>query len=83
MNRIKRLLKKVDKIVDNIDIQDVINKMKEDKKEEFYLQQNEMKVCYETEEEKYKMTSKNKYSNYEYYNDYEVEGETWTSIKAS
>ncbi len=83
MNRIKRLLKKVDKIVGNIDIQDVINKMKEDKEEEFYLQQNEMKVCYETEEEKYKMTSKNKYNNYEDYNDYEVEEETWTSIKAS
>lgn len=83
MNRIKRLLKKVDKIVDNIDIQDVINKMKEDKEEEFYLQQNEMKVCYETEEEKYKMTSKNKYNSYEYYNDYEMEEETWTGIKAS
>ncbi len=83
MNRIKRLLKKVDKIVDNIDIQDVINKMKEDKEEEFYLQQNEMKVCYETEEEKYKMTSKNKYNSYEYYNHYEMEEETWTGIKAS
>lgn len=83
MNRIKKLLKKVDKIVDNIDIRDVINRMQEDKEEEFYLQHTEMKVCYEMEEEKYKITSKNKYNNYNNYNDYEVEEETWTSLKAS
>ena len=83
MNRIRRLLKKVDKIVENIDIQDVINKMKEDTEAELHLQQSEMKVCYETDNEKYKINSKNKYNNYECYNDYEVEENSWTSIKAS
>lgn len=83
MDRIKRLLKKVDKIIENIDVQDVINKMQADTEEEFYLQQNEMNVSYKTEDEKYKMTSKNKYKDYECYNDYEVEDEIWTSLRAS
>lgn len=52
MDRIKRLLKKVDKIIENIDVQDVINKMQADTEEEFYLQQNEMNVSYKTEDRK-------------------------------
>lgn len=83
MSRIKRLLRKVDKIIENIDIQDVINKMKEDTETELYLQQSEMKVCYQTDNEKYKIASKNKYNNYASYNNYEVEENSWTSIKAS
>lgn len=83
MSRIKRLLKKVDKIIENIDIQDVINKMKEDTETELHLQQSEMKVCYQTDNEKYKIASKNKYNNYASYNNYEVEENSWTSIKAS
>ena len=82
MKRIKKLLKKVNKIVENIDIQDVINKMQLDKEEELCLQQNEIKICYE-DNEKYKISSKNQYNNYEYYNDYDMEEDLWTSSKAS
>lgn len=83
MSRIKRLLKKVDKIVENIDIQEVINKIQEDTEEELHLQQSEIKVCYEIDKEKYKVSSINKYNNYECYNNYDVEEESWTSLKAS
>lgn len=83
MKRIKRLLKKVDKIVGNIDIQQVINKMQEENEEELRLELSEINVCYEIDKSKYKINSKNKYNNYEYYNNYDVEEEAWTSLKAS
>ena len=32
---------------------------------------------------KYRVSIKNKYNNYEYYNNYDMEEDSWTSLKAS
>lgn len=82
MKKIKKLVKKINKIVENIDIQNVIDKMKTDKEEELCLRQSEVKICYQ-DNEKYKINNKNQYNNYENYNGYELEEDLWTSLKAS
>ena len=83
MSRIKRLLKKVDKIVNNINIQDVIDKMQDDIDDELQLQQREMNVYYDINNEKYKIKYKKIYKNYKNYNDYNIGEDLWTSLKAS
>lgn len=82
MKRLKRLLNKVNKIVEDLDIQDIINKIESDEEESFYIQLNELNVYYQNNDE-YKMKIKNKYKNYEEYNDYDMEEYSWTSLKAS
>ena len=82
MKRVKKLLKKVNKIVENIDIKDVIKKIEEDKEEDFSIEVNEIKVYYK-ENEEYKIRPKNIYKKYNEYNNYDMEVNEWTSIKAS
>ena len=82
MKRIKKLLKKVDKIVENLDIQEVIQEIQLDEENNYEIQLNEFKIYYKDNDE-YKVTLKNRYKNYEEYNNYEVEGDVWTSIRAS
>lgn len=82
MKRIKKLLKKVDKIVKNLDIQEVIQEIQLDEENNYEIQLNEFKIYYKDNDE-YKVTLKNRYKNYEEYNNYEVEGDVWTSIRAS
>lgn len=82
MKRVKKLIKKINEIVENIDIQEVIDKMKADEENELSLQQNEIKISYE-ENKRYKISSNNKYNNYEDYNDFDMEEDSWTSLKAS
>lgn len=83
MSRIKRLLKKVDKIVNNINIQDVIDKMQDDIDDELQLQQRKMNVYYDINNEKYKINNRKIYNNYKNYNDYNIGEDLWTSLKAS
>lgn len=83
MSRIKRLLKKVDKIVNNINIQDVIDKMQDDIDDELQLQQRKMNVYYDINNEKYKINNRKIYNNYKNYNDYNIGKDLWTSLKAS
>ena len=83
MSRIKRLIKKVDKIVKDINIQDVIDKMQDEIDEELHLQQSEIKIYYDTDNGKYKINTRDSYNNYKIYNDYDVEEGLWTSLKAS
>lgn len=82
MKIIKKLLKKVDKIVENLDIQEVIQEIQLDEENNYEIQLNEFKIYYKDNDE-YKVTLKNRYKNYEEYNNYEVEGDVWTSIRAS
>lgn len=82
MKRIKKLLKKVDKIVENLDIQEVIQEIQLDEENNYEIQLNEFKIYYKDNDE-YKVTLKNRYKNYEEYNNYEVESDVWTSIRAS
>ena len=82
MKRIKKLLKKVNKIVENLDIQEVIEEIQLDEENNYEIQLNEFKIYYKDNDE-YKVTLKNRYKNYEEYNNYEVEGDVWTSIRAS
>ena len=82
MKRVKKLIRKINEIVENIDIQEVIDKMKADEENELSLQQNEIKISYE-ENNRYKISSNNKCNNYEEYNDFDMEEDSWTSLKAS
>ena len=82
MKRVKKLIRKINEIVENIDIQEVIDKMKADEENELSLLQNEIKISYE-ENNRYKISSNNKYNNYEEYNDFDMEEDSWTSLKAS
>ncbi len=82
MKRVKKLIRKINEIVENIDIQEVIDKMKADEENELSLLQNEIKISYE-ENNRYKISSNNKCNNYEEYNDFDMEEDSWTSLKAS
>ena len=84
MKKIKKMLKKVDDIVKNIDTEELLKKMELDEKEqqEYELQFDEIKVYYNNNN-KYKTKNEVKYNKYKSYNDYDVEGNEWTSIKAS
>lgn len=56
--------------------------MKADEENELSLLQNEIKISYE-ENNRYKISSNNKCNNYEEYNDFDMEEDSWTSLKAS
>ena len=84
MNRIKKLLNRLDDIVDNINADELIKRIEIDEKEQqqYAIQFEEIKVYYNNNSE-YITKNKIKYNNYKEYNDYDVEESVWTSIKAS
>ena len=86
MSRLKKLLRKADKIVENIDTDYLLKKIEEDEKQEqeYELYFDEISAIFNDE------LINNKYINYSSksklyieYNYYEVGEEKWTSIKAS
>lgn len=84
MKRIKKLLKKVNDIVNNIDTNELLERIEidEEQQQEFEVSFNEMKVYYE-DNVQYTVKNKIKYSKYKEYNDYNTEEDIWTSLKAS
>lgn len=84
MRRIKKLLKKVSSIVNNINEEDLISKIEidEQEKQEYDIQFLKMNVSFDSVN-KYMVYNNVKNNNYKKYNDYDVEVESWTSLKAS
>lgn len=76
------MLRKVNKIVKNIDIQEVINKIEKEEEESFYIELREMNIYYKNKNE-YKVNVKNNDRSYKRYHDYNMEENVWTSIRAS
>ena len=85
MKRIKILLKKVNKIVENIDTDELIKSIELDEKEEqeYDIKLNEIKIDFSDNNMQYVLRNKIRYSMYKEYNDYDMEEYIWTSIKAS
>lgn len=84
MNRLKRLMRKIDNIVDNISIEEIEKRIMEDEEEEinFELSTNDYReIDFEEKPVKYNKIIKEKYK-YNEYNEY-LEEMQWTSLKAS
>ncbi len=84
MNRLKRLMKKIDSIVDKMTIEEIEERIRIDEKEnvELELCGNDYKtVDFEEKDIKYDMKIKEQ-CQYNEYNEY-MEEKEWTSLKAS
>lgn len=84
MSRFKKLIKKINQIVDEISIEEIERRIDLDEQEKVDLElcENNFKsVDFKEKEIKYN-TNANVESNYNEYNEYLEDGE-WTSLKAS
>lgn len=84
MSRLKRLMKKIDSIVENMSIEEIEERIKKDEEENIDLElcNNDYRaIDYEEKNIKYckKIKEQTKYNEYNEY----LEGTQWTSLKAS
>lgn len=84
MSRLKRLMKKIDNIVDNMTIEEIEERIRIDEEENIDIElcSNDYKeIDFENKNIKYYIEIK-KQCRYSKYNEY-LEEEEWTSLKAS